>query len=153
MKFLADQMLGKLAKWLRFLGYDTSYPSVMTDDELIQLSKSENRILLTRDRELSKSNKKLKGVPGVIYIERDNSDLQLEQVLKSLDLKICDQILTRCAECNAKIAEVEKEQVKGHVPEGVFDCQDTFWHCPNCDKYYWRGSHYDKILAKIESLK
>jgi uncharacterized protein with PIN domain len=153
MKLLADQMLGKLAKWLRFLGYDTSYPPTISDDELIDLCKRENRILLTRDRNLSKSRQKLKGVPGVIYIQSDNPDLQLEQVIKDLDLELGDQVLTRCAECNALIDEVDKEQVKNHVPKGVFDRQDKFWHCANCDKYYWQGSHCEKILAKIESFK
>jgi uncharacterized protein with PIN domain len=153
MKFLADQMLGKLAKWLRFLGYDTSYPSAKSDDELIDLSKQENRILLTRDRDLSNSKKKLKGISGVIYVESDNADQQLEQIIKNLDLEFDDKVLTRCAECNATITKVDKDQVEGHVPKGVYDRQDTFWHCPNCDKYYWQGSHYDKILAKIKSLK
>ena len=153
MKLLADRMLGKLAKWLRFLGYDTSYPDAIDDDDLINICKQENRILLTRDRNLSKSNKKLKGVPAVIYIESDNAGLQLEQVITDLGLEFGDRVLTRCADCNATITEVDKERAEGHVPKGVYERQDTFWHCSGCDKYYWQGSHYDKILAKIESLK
>jgi uncharacterized protein with PIN domain len=153
MKLLADTMLGKLAKWLRFLGYDTSYPPAMDDDELIKICQVENRVLLTRDRNLVLSKNKLQDLPGVYYIESDNPDLQLKQVVKDLNLKIGDLVLTRCAECNAEIKMVNKEQVKEHVPDGVFNRQDDFWYCKNCDKYYWRGSHYNKILDKIELLK
>ena len=153
MKFLADNMLGKLAKWLRFLGYDTLYPTVKTDDELIEICQREQRILLTRDKELVKSHQKLKGIPAVYYIESDELDLQLEQLIQTLNLEFGDAILSRCAECNAHITEISKAQAKGQVPTGVYERQTKFWHCPSCDKYYWQGSHFDKIQAKIASLK
>jgi uncharacterized protein with PIN domain len=153
MNFLADQMLGKLAKWLRFLGYDTLYPTTIDDDQLIEICRSENRTLLTRDRDLANSTNKHHDLPGVYYIESDNPDLQLKQVVHDLNLSFDDLVMTRCAECNFKIYEVSKEQVEGKVPKGVFDRQDRFWYCNNCDKYYWQGSHYDQILAKIEMLK
>jgi uncharacterized protein len=152
MKFLADRMLGKLAKWLRFLGYDTLYPSIEDDDELIKICRAENRILLTRDRNLVLSKNKIQDLPGVCYVESDNPDLQLIQVVNDLDLKAGDKILSRCSDCNQEIVQVNKEQVKGNVPDGVYNRQDTFWYCETCDKYYWHGSHYDKILAKLESL-
>jgi uncharacterized protein with PIN domain len=153
MKFLADQMLGKLAKWLRFLGYDTLYPTSTDDEELIEICRAQNRILLTRDRDLANSTNKHHDLPGVYYIESQNLDLQLNQVIKDLNLDLVKMSLSRCAECNAKITEVKKEQVEGKVPKGVYDRQDRFWYCNNCDKYYWQGSHYDQILAKIELLK
>jgi len=145
MKLLADQMLGKLAKWLRFLGHDTLYPSAEDDDELIKISREENRILLTRDRNLVLSKSKVHDLPGVCFIESDDPDLQLKQVVAELNLDLGDKILTRCSECNAKIIIVNKEQVKEHVPKGVYDRQETFWYCEACDKYYWQGSHYDKV--------
>ena len=153
MKFLADRMLGKLAKWLRFLGYDTLYPEVLDDDELIQISKSESRVLLTRDRTIAQSKRKLEGVPAICYVESENVDHQLEQVIKDLNLEIGDKILTRCAECNGELTEVDKNAVQGHVARGVFERQDKFWQCPGCRKYYWEGSHYDKITKKIAMLK
>lgn len=152
MKLLADNMLGKLAKWLRFLGYDTLYPAVKTDNELIKICQQEQRILLTRDKELVKSKQKLKGIPAVHYIESDDIDLQLEQVIQALNLEFGDEILSRCAECNALITEISKNHAKGHVPPGVYERQNKFWHCPGCDKYYWQGSHFDKIQTKIVSL-
>jgi uncharacterized protein with PIN domain len=153
MKFLADQMLGKLAKWLRYLGYDTLYPPTMDDDKLVKICRVQHRILLTRDRNLANSTNKHYDLPGVYYIESDNPDLQLSQIIQDLNLKFDDSVLTRCGECNDRIIEVNKEQVEGKVPKGVYDRQDKFWWCKNCKRYYWRGSHYDQILAKIELLK
>ena len=153
MKLLADNMLGKLAKCLRFLGYDTLYPAAKTDNELIRICQQEQRILLTRDKELVKSKQKLKGIPAVHYIESDDIDLQLEQVIQALNLEFGDEILSRCAECNALITEISKNLAKGHVPPGVYERQNKFWHCPGCDKYYWQGSHFDKIQTKIASLR
>ncbi len=153
MKFLADRMLGKLAKWLRFLGYDTLYPEALNDNDLIGICKAEQRTLLTRDKELVKSKQKLKGVPAIYYLKSHDIDLQLKQLIQDLNLEFGDEVLTRCAECNALLTEIAKNLVKGQVPNGVYERQNKFWHCSGCDKYYWQGSHFDQIQEKLELLQ
>ena len=147
MQFIADNMLGKLAKWLRFMGYDTIYPKKPTDDELIQLSQSQDRYLLTRDKELAR-RKNLK----VIYIQSDQLEAQLKQIKSELHLELSADAFLRCPECNHLIKQIDKLDVKNKVPKGVFDRQDQFWVCTNCNRYYWQGSHYEKIKDKLNSL-
>jgi len=146
MKFLCDQMLGTLAKWLRIFGFDTSYPGPLDDGELIALAASENRAVLTRDKELASK------IEGSLYIQSDNLDQQIEQVMGTFHLKI-EEPMSRCSVCNSPIVEVEKSKIKGEVPEGVFSRQNQFWKCPNCFKYYWQGSHWEKIVKKIEKYR
>ena len=122
MRFIADNMLGKLSNWLRFLGYDTLYPKTLDDKELVKLSRSEDRILLTRDKELVKM-KNLK----VLYIKSEKLDEQLKQIINEFDLKMGSDIFTRCPECNYILIEVDKSLLNGKVPEGVLERQDMFW--------------------------
>lgn len=147
MRLLADNMLGKLAKWLRFMGYDVEYPKSIDDKSLIKLTREEKRILLTRDKELAK----VKNL-DVIYINSEKIEEQLKQLIKDLNLIPTNQEFTRCPECNNLISEIDKSQVEDKVPEGVFKRQDEFWFCNNCGRYYWQGTHYIKIKDKIEKL-
>ena len=140
-------MLGKLTKWLRFIGYDVLYPKTLDDKELAQLSRVENRYLLTRDKELA-NLRDLK----VLYISSDNLDAQLIQVKDEFNLKLSSDIFCRCPECNSMLKEIDKSQLKDKVPLGVLERQNLFWVCENCTRYYWRGTHYNKIKAKLEEL-
>ena len=147
MKFIADNMLGKLAKWLRFSGYDTLYPKNLDDRELIDLSHKEDRFLLTRDKELTK----IKGFQG-LYIESENLDNQLVQVISHYSLTLNERKFTICPECNNSLSGIDKHQVQVQVPVGVFDRQSEFWKCNNCGQVYWHGSHFDKIQKKLNEI-
>jgi hypothetical protein len=147
MKFIADNMLGKLAKWLRFMGYDTLYPKTLNDNELAQLSKQQIRILLTRDKELAKK----KGVQ-IIYIKSENLDDQLRQIIIELNLKLDSNTFCRCPECNSLLNKIDKAQLNGNVPDGVLQRHKLFWVCKNCTRYYWQGTHYKKIKSKLEEM-
>ena len=151
MKALCDQMLGTLAKWLRLFGFDTFYAnSEMEDEELLQVAKKEDRVIITRDKQLIVRGKKEK-LP-VIEVNTTDLDEQLNLVLKNVDI---DQkaILSRCSVCNTILDEIEKSEVKNNVPKKIFDNNEKFWFCSKCDKIYWMGSHYEKILDKIEKIK
>jgi uncharacterized protein with PIN domain len=151
MKFLCDQMLGTLAKWLRVLGFDTFYANnTTTDDGLLQIAKSEKRTIISRDKELITRGKK----KNMTTIEITSTDLdeQLNQVLKLIHIDE-QYVLSRCTLCNTILKAREKSQVEGKVPEKVFENNDSFWFCKKCDKYYWKGSHYEKIIHKIEEIK
>lgn len=147
MRFLADHMLGSLAKWLRFFGFDTAYPKVLPDKELITLAKRENRIVLTRDKDLAN----VKSIDA-LFIESTDLEEQLLQVITTFNLKITNEF-SRCSLCNSILIEVEKGQVKDKVPEKVYNWQNEYWKCPTCDKYYWQGTHFVGIREKLEKLK
>ncbi len=145
MKFLCDHMLGTLAKWLRFLGYDTMYPGPLDDGELKALAAREERVLLTRDRQLSGR------VTGSLYVASDDLDEQFTQVVHGFSLN-SESAMSRCSVCNELIEAVPRERAKDHVPEGVFDRQRDFWWCPKCGRFYWQGSHFDAMRAKFREL-
>ena len=147
MKLLADHMLGSLARWLRFFGFDTAYPDVLPDKELISLAKKEERVVLTRDKDLAK----VKGLT-VLYVDSTNLEEQLTQVIKKFNLKIKDSF-SRCSVCNSILIQVDKAAMEGKVPEKVYQWQDKFWKCPKCRKYYWQGTHFQGIKRKLEELE
>lgn len=145
MKFLADHMLGKLAKYLRFLGYDTYYPNGrMSDDEIIEIAERENRIILTRDKELARRS-------GGFYLESENYEEQLQIVIKKFNLN-ADNMLSRCSICNESLISVDKEKVKKKVPEYVYEHTDEFYMCPKCGRVYWWGTHTERIERKIRKI-
>jgi len=147
MKFICDHMLGSLAKWLRMLGFDTSYSAPIDDDELLKVAWKEKRVLLTRDKNIGSFND-----VKVLIIKSDDLDEQLAEVLKTFNLEIKEP-MSRCSLCNTPIETVRKEDCADKVPQGVYERQDEFWFCGKCDKYYWAGSHWSGIIDKIEKFK
>jgi len=144
-KFLCDHMLGSLAKWLRFLGYDTTYPGPLDDSDLKALAVREERTLLTRDRELSGR------VPGAVFVGSDDLDEQFVQVVRAFRLTAKDA-MSRCSVCNGPIESVPKEEAQGRVPDGVFSRHREFWRCRECGRFYWPGSHFERVLAKLREI-
>jgi uncharacterized protein with PIN domain len=147
MKFIADHMLGSLARWMRFFGFDTLYPDVLDDKELRALAERKNRILLTRDKDLANA----RGVE-TLYIGSTDLDEQLIFVITTFDLKV-EKAFSRCGLCNSILVSVDKESVEGKVPEKVFEWKDEYWFCEKCNKYYWQGTHYKGIEEKIKALE
>jgi len=145
MRFLCDHMLGTLAKWLRFLGYDTLYPGPLDDGDLKELAAREERVLLTRDKQLSGR------VPGALYVGSDDLDEQFTQVIRAFRLT-SESAMSRCSVCNELIEAVPKERARDRVPEGVFSRQGEFWWCPKCGRFYWQGSHFEHMWAKFREI-
>jgi len=146
MRFLADNMLGRLATWLRLLGYDTAYRPEADDHALVRIARAEDRVLLTRDRELTRR----RGVRHVL-IESEQVDEQLRQVFHALSLTT-REAFSRCAECNTPLDPVSKESVQDTVPPYVFQTHQRFLRCPHCARVYWRGTHWARMVAQIEDL-
>jgi hypothetical protein len=138
-------MLGSLARWLRFMGYDTAYPPPTSDRELVDGARSEGRILLTRDKELAAR------VPEAVQIRSDDLEEQIREVAAALPLRLVDP-LSRCSLCNAVLTAVPREEVEGLVPAGIRLRHDEFWRCPSCGRVYWQGSHWDKMIERLNSL-
>jgi len=147
MKFLADEMLGQLAKWLRVLGYDTLYHQHLDDNELVRLARAQGRLILTRDTKLTHR----RGV-RCLFIKSELVEEQLPQVLDDLGLAL-DNPFSRCSVCNAPLEEIEKSAVKERVPPYVFRTQERFKLCPQCGRIYWRGTHWDRMKERIEGLE
>ncbi len=144
-RFLCDHMLGSLAKWLRLLGYDTLYPGPLDDREIAAKAYDESRTLLTRDKGLAGR------VKGSLFVASDDLDEQLKTVVDSFKLDTA-KTLSLCSVCNVEIVEVDKDSVKDSVPAAVLEIQNAFWKCPSCSRIYWRGSHWDAMLLRIEKL-
>jgi uncharacterized protein with PIN domain len=149
-RFLCDHMLGSLARWLRFLGYDTLYPQAMKDTDILCLAETEGRILLTRDKELA-ARARGRGHLVTSVVLRD----QIAQVRGELKLEPAGgRPLSRCSLCNSVLVGVSTEEAKdAGAPPAVLLRHDTFWRCPGCGQIYWPGSHYDSIIEKIKDIE
>jgi uncharacterized protein len=147
MKFIADVMLGRLAKWMRLLGFDVLYDRTMNDNEIIRVSLTQGRMILTRDtglvaRPLASNH---------VFIESDNVRQQLEQVLTTLHITSTPGFLTRCSLCNSFLSPVIKQEVRDLVPPYVYEKYDGFLRCEKCGKIYWKGTHVRRMkLQEVE---
>lgn len=147
MRFIADGMLGRLARWLRILGYDVIYSARLDDAELARMARIENRILLTRDTGLVKR----KGVKFVL-VKSDDVYEQLRQLLDELQLSLDAAAFSRCSECNTPLVDVHPESVASEIPPYVLATQTRFRRCPGCGRVYWRGTHWEKMRQKIREV-
>lgn len=150
--FLADAMLGKLARWLRILGYHTAYERAITDDELIRRLYEENRWLLTRDRYLARRRILL---GRVTLLQSDHVLDQLQKLVSDqhLQLELASDTACRCADCNALLVPIPKEQVLIDVPAGVAQEHNAFAQCPSCGRIFWPGSHWQRLTRDLERLR
>ncbi|QDA32500.1 hypothetical protein FH039_09735 [Thermococcus indicus] len=151
MRFIADMMLGRLARWLRLYGYDTLY-GVEDDDEILRVALAENRVLLTRDSGLTDRAKKLGA--EVILLSSNSLEGQIEELKKhGLEFRELFPASARCPKCNGPIRPVGKEEVKGKVPESVYERYDEFYVCENCGQIYWPGRQWKEMLRIDEKLR
>lgn len=147
-KFIVDAMLGRLARWLRILGYDTIYEPNYSDDELFFRAHQEKRILLTRDSELAhRMNPRF-----CLFISEQAVRDQLKQIITHYQLNVEDHLFSRCTLCNHSIEMIAKVKVKDRVPEFVYRSVDEFYYCTNCDKIYWAGSHIKQVRDLLSKL-
>jgi uncharacterized protein with PIN domain len=139
-------MLGTLAKWLRILGYDTLYDTALDDHGLVRLARAEDRVLLTRDRELARR----RGV-RVLLVKSENLDSQVDQVLSHHNLEP-DRSFSRCPVCNELLERIDREAVLSRVPAYVAQTQETFRVCSACQRVYWRGTHWQRMDERLNEL-
>lgn len=151
MKFIADGMLGKLARWLRLAGHDVTYigdlnlPANGQDDALLARARLERRLLLTCDLALHRRARHV-GVRSAL-IESSDVVGQLAEVSKRCGRKIrIEPENSRCPMCNGSLKLAIKSEVKGKVPTTVLKAQREFWRCSSCGKIYWHGKHWKTIL-------
>ena len=145
--FIADCHLGKLAKYLRFMGFDTLYFPQIDDNDLIELANKEDRVILTRDRELYKRKK-----ADCVLLQEIEIGRQLQEVIRMFDLKNSTCNLSRCIVCNQPLIVVEKEGILERLPPKVVIYFSYFELCKECDRLYWHGDHYKRMKAYLEKI-
>ncbi|MDD5730713.1 MAG: Mut7-C RNAse domain-containing protein [Candidatus Omnitrophica bacterium] len=149
MKFLLTKELGRLAKWLRILGFDAEYFTENNAGSLIIQALRDERIILSRNRRLAKA----RGVK-TIFISSEKIKEQVPEVLKALNIEaVSDKMFTRCILCNTALIAVGKDKIKALVPEYVFETQERFFSCPECGRIYWQGSHWGNVVDTLKELK
>jgi uncharacterized protein with PIN domain len=148
MKFAVDCMLGKLAKWLKILGFDTLFFPKIDDDDLLSLSLREGRILLTRDTDLLKRADKARAV----FVQSEKWQEQLRQVLDTYQLRDQVRPFSRCLTCNTPLKSLPKKRAQNLVSPFVFQRARSFALCPDCNRVYWRGTHFRDMERKINGI-
>ncbi len=149
LRFVLDVHLGKLAAYLRMLGFDTAYRSCSSDMELVQISAGERRVLLTRDRGLLKHS----AVTHGYWVRETDSRRQAAEIVDRFDLAGSLRPFTRCMACNAELRPASKERVRSRVAPRIADLYDDFQECPQCRRVYWKGSHYARMQRWVQELR
>jgi hypothetical protein len=141
-------MLGKLAKWLRVLGYDVVYLTKASEEEILE-KLQEGRTLLTRNRRA----RSWQGEGSVFMVKDNDPKMQLRQVVKHFRLpKLDGAIFSRCLSCNHPLDKVRREEVREDVPEYVYQTQREFHRCNHCGKIYWPGSHVERMRRQLREI-
>ena len=147
-KFIADVNVGKLAQKLRLLGFDTLFRKDFTDQEIVERSLHEKRIILTRDKGMLKCS----AVTHGYWIRNDDPYEQVKEVVHRFQLENNFRLFTRCSVCNGLLHSVDKSLLHDRLPNRILQFYNVFMECKGCKKIYWQGSHYDHIREWINDL-
>jgi hypothetical protein len=147
-RFAADRMLGRLARLLRLLGYDTEYSPAVTTAGLREIAQRGDRIVLTRGQ----AEKRFPNMFNVFSVKSENALVQLREVVERFKLDVRAGLWTRCTLCNGTIEPVEKVTVADLVPARVYEIYSAFYQCARCGHIYWQGSHVERILKNLRSV-
>ncbi len=146
-RFVVDSHLGKLARHLRLLGFDSVYKKVFPDSEILQIALREKRIVLTRDIGLLKNKRLTHGY----WLHSADPQRQIKEVLKRFDLELKVRPFQRCLECNGRIVKVAKKRIIHLLAADTRTYFRQFYLCRACEKVYWQGSHYDRLKKLVDS--
>lgn len=144
-KFMVDSNVGKLAQWLRMMGYDALFFDGEDDSRMIATALREGRVILTRDTQIMKRRVVTTGRLSVIFISSNDPGEQMRQVVETLNLDTRFRPFSVCLECNHPLEARSKQQVRERVPPYVFKTQDQYMECPICHRIYWRGTHWEAM--------
>jgi uncharacterized protein with PIN domain len=147
-RFVLDVHLGKLARLLRMVGFDSAYRRDYSDREIVEISERERRIVLTRDRGILKTKTVTRGY----CIRSTDPREQLREVVGRFDLLSKVRPFNRCMLCNGVLGRVARERVAAVVPARAAAARDEFFRCAGCGKIYWKGSHYDRMKRSIRDM-
>jgi uncharacterized protein with PIN domain len=148
LRFVLDIHLGKLAAYLRMIGFDTLYRNCYSDEELAQVSKEDRRVLLTRDVGLLKRG----AITHGYFVRETGSRRQLGEVVRRFDLRRLARPFSRCMRCNGELREATPQEVSGQVPPKAAELHERFLSCPRCGRVYWQGGHFRRMQALIDEI-
>jgi len=151
-RFIVDTNVGRLARWLRLMGYDTLFINEIDDSELIAIGLKEKRVVLTRDTHIMHRRVVTSGKLEALLVRGDDTKDQLRQVVRAMDLDPDKRPFTLCLECNQPLVRRAKDEVKALVPPYVFQTQSRYVECPSCNRIYWRGTHWQRMKRELETL-
>lgn len=151
-RFIADANVGKLARWMRVLGYDTLFFNDIDDDLLIEIAMRENRTVLTRDTRIMDRRVVSQGRLKALLVRDDDPRQQLRQVVQALHLDPRQTQFTLCLRCNVPLVARDRAEVGNLVPPYVFSTQQQYMQCPRCQRVYWRGTHWQRMSRELEGL-
>ncbi|HEX9708950.1 MAG TPA: Mut7-C RNAse domain-containing protein [Candidatus Thermoplasmatota archaeon] len=148
-RFAADAMLGSLARWLRLLGYDTTYERDAPDERVVQLAQAQGRVVLTRDRAVARR------AGASLFVASHDLEGQMAEVFAWLGLEVPAKIaLERCSVCNARLVPADAAAARqAGVPDRVLGSKDTFWRCPGCRRVYWEGTHVASMGLRLSRVR
>jgi len=152
-KFIVDANVGKLAKWLRMMGFDTLFFDGPDDGKMVKMALAEDRHIITRDTEFMKRRAITSGRVQAILVSGGNSEVQMQAVISKLKLPGKTQPFTRCLECNAVLKELDRSEAADLVPERVYEIQYEYMACPSCRRIYWRGTHWKAMNNKLHEFE
>jgi uncharacterized protein with PIN domain len=152
-RFIVDNNVGKLARWLRLMGYDALLFKQKDDGRMIRTALSESRVILTKDGEFMRRRVVTTGKLRAIHIKQDDPELQVHEVMAALNLACNFKPFSRCLECNGTLTARSKQEVKGLVPAQVFETQTEYRQCPSCHRIYWAGTHWQAMARKLRDLQ
>ncbi len=147
-RFLADRMVGTLAKWLRLLGYDTVYMPEVSSASVKREAHRQGRILLTRRTCFLNQ----RDMPPFVFIRADRFREQLKQVCTDLQLTVSSPLFRRCSVCNRELETIDRERVQARVPACVWQTQTIFSHCRKCQRVYWNATHRERIIEELRHM-
>jgi len=147
--FIADTMLGKLARWLRVMGCDVAYFREIGDAELVERAERSGRLILTRDTLLVRRRR---ARANCFFVEGDHFRDQVRQVVRAFAIEPFAGFLSRCLECNAQLQAIDRKSVEGRVPPYVFVTQEHFRICPACGRLYWGGTHRERMAEELKAM-
>ncbi len=149
LRFVADRMLGRLAKQLRMLGYDTVYYRGRDFRELMNLAREEERVVLTRNTLAKKEGQS----DRIVLLIEDNPSHQLTEIVQKQLISRDESLpFSRCLVCNTVLDSIQKSDVAGKVPDYIFHQMKAFYRCGRCEKIYWQGSHHENMEKRVDAL-
>ena len=153
MLFLVDAMLGNIAKKLRLFGFDSEYFSDADDHELLEKAKNENRVMISRDRNLVALAEK-NGISS-IYITKEKEIEQFLEIIKTAHLKLNEISgdVARCTKCNSTTSRIRKSDIETKIPKRILEYNDKFWKCTRCAQIYWEGTHIKNLQEFVRKIK
>lgn len=151
-RFIVDANVGRLARWLRMMGYDALFYKDIDDNTLISIALKEKRVVLTKDTQIMKRRVVTSGRLKALLIDDDDPRAQARYVAETMGLNRRRE-LSLCLECNQPLVPRDRDEVRGLVPPYVFQTQARYLQCPSCHRIYWQGTHWQHMKSELEALE